>query len=515
MAKQESFGTLSGIWVKRAVDITDCLIGEGYNYLHYNVTSVKPPKDFPRASIVLGLRVEVEERDRPKVTQNILKALSEKDVTGAKYLGKYTYVMNSDGTGPQKENRIDIPIKVGKQPQKLYRIEVKPVKGGGSGGGSASTAINECMFAVYAAIRFHLVDKDLDPSKGLDEELRKKAYDNHCSLDRPLKDLWADPVWHHAHCIGANKLYSRQECQVKNPHFYRGSGFDDAEIKQAYQRVNIDLKAQKKPHFTAEDKWNPSDIWMAEKGFDISPLNNLNTAAEINKFFDQKYASKELVGVSLKKLGPQANFAVLNEEPPAQRKAKVDTFKWINKNGTGGYDLLFENRGGNPIDVYLYYGSGFYDKFQLRNFGGKKASWQIELKGATAAHGRCGGGNVAEIVNKYAPGAMPWNNDPFYNQCNPDNRSNRIDITQEIAKLLVDFKAKNVKGKKQWERDQTQYEEIISEQSTEWRYSKLNGLRLLKALEDNKGAVADQIVQALYLFASSQLDFSSVFVKVY
>ena len=65
MAKQESFGTLSGIWVKRAVDITDCLIGEGYNYLHYNVTSVKPPKDFPQASIVLGLRVEVEERDRP------------------------------------------------------------------------------------------------------------------------------------------------------------------------------------------------------------------------------------------------------------------------------------------------------------------------------------------------------------------------------------------------------------------------------------------------------------------
>ena len=151
----------------------------------------------------------------------------------------------------------------------------------------------------------------------------------------------------------------------------------------------------------------------------------------------------------------------------------------------------------------------------MRNFGGKKASWQIELKGATAAHGRCGGGNVAEIVNKYADGAMPWNNDPFYNQCNPDNRSNRISITQEIAKLLVDFKAKNVQGKKQWERDQTQYEEIIAEQSTEWRYSKLNGLRLLKALENNKGKVANQIVQALYLFASSQLDFSSVFVKVY
>ena len=505
MAKQESFGTLSGQWVRRATDITDCLIGEGYNYLHYDVTSVKPPEEFPRAKIVIGLRVEVEERDRKKATDNISKAILNKDVSGAS--GKYTYVM------PQKDNRIDIPIVVGKQSERIVRIEVKPVTGGGSGGGSASTAINECMAAVYAAIRFHLVNKDLDPDKGLDEKLLNDAYNNHCSLDRPLKDLWADSVWHHAHCLVANKLFHK--VAVKDAHFYRGSGFDDAEIKQAYNRVNLNLKALKEPYFTAEDKWNPADIWIAENGFDISPLNKLDTAAEINKFFDEKYASKELVGVSLKKLGATANFSVINEEPAAERKAKVDSFKWINNNGTGGYDLLFENRGGNPIDVYLYYGSGSFDKFQLRNFGGKKASWQIELKGATAAHGRCGGGNVAEIVNKYAPNAMPWNNDLLYNQCNPDDKSNRISITQEIAKLLVDFKAKNVKGKNQWSRDQTQYEDIIAQQSTEWRYSKLNGLRLLKALEDNKGKVANQIVQALYLFASSQLDFSSVFVKVY
>ena len=106
--KQEHFEEISGNWIKRAVDITDCLIGEGYNYLHYNVMSVQPPKAFPKAKIVLGLRVEVEERDRPKVTKNIQDAVSAKDVTGAKYLGKYTYVTNSDGTGPKKENRVDI-----------------------------------------------------------------------------------------------------------------------------------------------------------------------------------------------------------------------------------------------------------------------------------------------------------------------------------------------------------------------------------------------------------------------
>ena len=80
--------------------------------------------------------------------------------------------------------------------------------------------------------------------------------------------------------------------------------------------------------------------------------------------------------------------------------------------------------------------------------------------------------------------------------------------------MLVDFDAINNRRGTLIERDMAQYEEIVAEKSQEWRYSKLNGLRLLKALRDNP-TKADQIVQALYLFASSQLDFSSVFVKVY
>ena len=152
--------------------------------------------------------------------------------------------------------------------------------------------------------------------------------------------------------------------------------------------------------------------------------------------------------------------------------------------------------------------------FMLRNFGGQKASWQIELKGATAAHGRCGGGNVASIVNEYAPNAMPWDNTNFYNSCSLTNRNARMSITTEICELLVEFNAKNIIRGLEQQRDLAQYEVIVARKPQEWRYSKLNGLRLLKALRNNP-TKADQIVQALYLFASSQLDFSSVFVKVY
>ena len=109
---------------------------------------------------------------------------------------------------------------------------------------------------------------------------------------------------------------------------------------------------------------------------------------------------------------------------------------------------------------------------------------------------------------------MPWDNTNFYSSCNPTNRNATIGITREISELLVEFDAKNVIRGLSHQRDLAQYRSLVAYKPQEWRYSKLNGLRLLKALRDNP-TKADQIIQALYLFASSQLDFSSVFVKVY
>ena len=501
---QNSFTNLGTDFAARARDITTCLREEGYNTRDIiEVRQLDPTKQ-----IVLNLRIDVPQQERGRITNTLVTAITSKNITGS----RETYDVEVNG------NVIDIPI----VDNKKFRVQVKPIQGGGSGAGSASTAINESMFAVYCAVRYHLVTQDLDFRQPISDEVLRQAYNDYCFVDVPFENLWADTVWHKSHCLAANKLYSQQQCRVQDARFYRGSGFDDIEIKNAYKRVNTNLVALNESKFTDEDKWNPSDIWIAKRGFDISPINNLNTAAEINKFLDEKFVSKELVGVSLKKSEgiteaietASARFEVMNQEPPAERRAKVSSYKWVDSNSTGGYDLLFENRGGTPIDVYLYYGSGEFDKFQLRNFGGSKASWQIELKGATAAHGRCGGGNVASIVNEYAPNSMPWDNTNFYNQCNPSLRTARISITREISQLLVDFDAINNRRGTLIERDMAQYEEIVAEKSQEWRYSKLNGLRLLKALRDNP-TKADQIIQALYLFASSQLDFSSVFVKVY
>ena len=281
--RQNSFTNLGTDFAARARDITTCLREEGYNTRDIiEVRQLDPTKQ-----IVLNLRIDVPQQERGRITNTLVTAITSKNITGS----RETYDVEVNG------NVIDIPI----VDNKKFRVQVKPIQGGGSGAGSASTAINESMFAVYCAVRYHLVTQDLDFRQPISEEVLRQAYNDYCFVDVPFENLWADTVWHKSHCLAANKLYSQQQCRVQDARFYRGSGFDDIEIKNAYKRVNTNLVALNESKFTDEDKWNPSDIWIAKRGLDMSPLNNLNTAAEINKFLDEKFISKELVGVSLKK----------------------------------------------------------------------------------------------------------------------------------------------------------------------------------------------------------------------
>ena len=213
-------------------------------------------------------------------------------------------------------------------------------------------------------------------------------------------------LWHVSHCAGVNKLHQRVTMKgTGNVIFYRGKDIDGkntvkGSLSKAYNRVKSEIGG------VSEDKWNPADVWMSVDGF-TSDLDSKPFIDDVNDYIlklagtitTNKISDATLVGISLKKLGANANFSILNAGSSQDRKDAAKSIKFINKNQQGGYQLFFENRGANPIDFYLYYSSGFYDKFQCRNFGGKKASWQIELKGATAAHGRVGGEQVANIVN--------------------------------------------------------------------------------------------------------------------
>jgi hypothetical protein len=188
----------------------------------------------------------------------------------------------------------------------------------------------------------------------------------------------------------------------------------------------------------------------------------------------------------------------------------------VSKYGFKKYDLIFKtvskkDKDDNyPMDAYLYYNTGSFDKFQSRNFGDKDASWQLELKAASAAGGRSGGGSVITILNSldvsYNGLTTGWDNKPFHQTCDPKNKTHRHGITEEILKLLKKYKATGLP------KDDAQAMIEIAQRNQSWRYAKLMSLRLLDCVATS--GKSDDIMRALYLYAASQSDKSSVYIKL-
>ena len=158
------------------------------------------------------------------------------------------------------------------------------------------------------------------------------------------------------------------------------------------------------------------------------------------------------------------------------------------------------------MDMYLFFGTGTYDKFQARNFGGaNSASFQLELKGASANQGRIGGGSVFKILDTLGVKYKSFNNQTLWSQCAP-RHAQRATISQEICDLLTEHSATGLP------KDCTQVIGEIANMGQSYRYSKLLGLRLLDAIK--KSGKADDIMRELYLYGASQSSKSGFYLKL-
>ena len=91
-------------------------------------------------------------------------------------------------------------------------------------------------------------------------------------------------------------------------------------------------------------------------------------------------------------------------------------------------------------------------------------------------------------------------------ECDPENKPHKKRISDEILKLLKKYNASGLP------KTDAQAFGDISQRNQSWRYSKLLGLRLLDCILTS--GKSDEIMKALYLYASSQSDKSSVYVKL-
>ena len=448
--------------------IMGSLGGEDYSYYLFDV---KNANENPRAKKVVEMVVYVPQAKRVTAAANIQASLDGDGVI-AKVL--------------EKETELDVYL-IGNE-KKYIRILVKPNGSKGSGGGAAATAIQEAAQCVYAAMRYYCGDKEI-----YTEEDLKCGMDHVDVGGTKLEDIMGLPKeWKEGSQKGANEIFKK--VGGSGYKFVRGDSLlDDGAIKKAFGRV----KGQ--TNLSSEDKWNPSDIWMVKESAIAEIKKHLdgeNTIDCLNNALLQRFNDKSLIGISLKKIEGAAKMDVKNNQPAAVRKAN-ETAKFVK------YDLTFTS----SMDVYLYYGSGTFEKFQARNFGGSsKGDWKLELKGKSAAQGKIQGAVVIELLKNAGFKNISQFNIPTWAESDP-NASKSKDITTEIYNLLKKHNAKGMTG------TEKNNKADIATQDKSWRYSKLAGLRFLDWLK-HTCSDKDMAMKEIYLYASSQSDKSSVYYKL-
>ena len=492
-----------------------------YSYLVFDVT--KTETDTTK-KVQVFMKVYVPENKRDPATENVKKAM---EVAG------YAVEHRQSKTFNIPEIDIIVPNTNPKIKPNVIRVQFKPIKSSGSGGGAKQTAVQESTSCLYNALRFHVFPNEkLTPGMGLitTDHMNKAAEwidTPGVTLGQMLDFANQDPDWTEVFMDGANKLYDKVNPSANNDFiFVRGDkDIDDGVVKEAFKKCKESLVHKELKN---EDKWNPSDIWIVSKrakGDIIKILKpygvkaTTTTIEVLNDALSQLFTDGKLMGLSLKKTGGSGTVKIVNADTPQERKENLG-IKFEEKKSK---DMLVYDSGRKfksasdqhkqwPMDVYIQYGTGIKDNIQLRNFGGdNKGDWKLELKSEHAAMGKIQG-NVARFILKHT-GFTGVPDEPVWADCHPGKASDtkKKAITEEIYNLLKAYNATGFNtNSAAASKDKMMGDIEIKRQS--WRYSKLAGLRFLEYL-CQPGVDADLAIKELYLFGGSQADHSSIYYK--
>ena len=362
--------------------------------------------------------------------------------------------------------------------QKKVRLIYKPqTGGGGSGAGAEDTTRNESAQAVYAAIAFGM-GKTISNNDVTMKTIQK--YSNLFSVDGNIDDIRNNlpDEWIKSSVTGANALYGRFGRSGKYT-FHRGDATVNR-INAAFERA----KATEGVRMNI-NKWNPSDIWMVKSDFDFKCIDNEKTLLGLNQCIQDELEHGKLIGISLKKMQSGASLSAKN----------VFTDMKFCKD-YAGYEYS-----GKSIDGYIKLSGG--TKIQFRSFGAGLGltGFQGEVKGANANQGKIGLGPLNMILRAHGISQIPTDAASKV-RTDPDG------VFNEIAVGLKKYARLN----------QKQIEELKENENivtSKFLYSKLQVTQLINTLESIRTKkVRDQLVEDIYLYASSQSRFSSAYYKL-
>lgn len=350
-------------------------------------------------------------------------------------------------------------------------------KGGsaGSGAGATLTKLTEASQCLYAAIAFglkrHITNADITESNA---KKFSSMFETDEKTDSMLNDL--PDVWITSCVLGANKLWDTFGGQGKFV-FHRGSKTVDA-IENNFKRikklegVRMDL-----------NKWSPADIYIVSDKFDITCLNEEKTILGLNQCMQERIKSNTLIGVSLKKIIGSASIKLKNFYSDMETTQKYEGYTYSDVS----------------MDAYLNLKGG--TKIQFRSFGGPSSltGWQGEVKGAKANQGKISLGPVNMILKNHGVNPIP------------NNAAQRVkgkDRQKVYQEILEGYKKYSSAGKEK-------VMDIVMKAPDSWLYSKLQATQLIDRIESVRNQEKkNQIIEDLYLYASSQSKYSAAYYKL-
>lgn len=337
--------------------------------------------------------------------------------------------------------------------------------GGGQGAGSKNTAVQESTQCVFNSLS-HIKKQEIKP-EDITFTTISESY-QYCQTTTTLDEVYEfsqNESWKQSFLTSSNILYSY--VSESNYTHHRDSPL----INDLYAKyASTGVKYQ-------SDKWNPSDVWIVkDSALDTRFSSSIE---ELNEQVKELFSKKEIIGVSLKKLGKNPKLEIKNMDKENKKKYQYLGYKTTSKSK----------------DISLLYDGG---RICFRTFN-HATNWAGEILGKTASHGKIGFGPISNILKKFDIELQPTKEIKLFWE---EHEYLAITSLMVLFTTKVDILPKE------------NFDIFIQDKNIDWRVSKLLGLQLVAKIEAQPKDIQDQIITQIISYASSELDESSVYLKL-
>jgi hypothetical protein len=356
--------------------------------------------------------------------------------------------------------------------------------GSGSGGGAENTKMNESSVCLWCAVyKVHGAADINTVVKYYNDRNVKLLYD----VDESDKNMisqkdqkWLDHYERTAEFL-VEGLFNKGDYV-----FHRGGDFV-ARIYKIFSKLN---KLMDVP-FANANKWNPADIWVSRKGFDLPGIEDCQTIDCLNRYILNALKDRDLIGISLKKTENsirQTNFNVGEKRAP---------MKWR------GFRVAAPGKGiFGSKDVYVY-GEGEDEvDMQVRSFD-DLSGYQGEIIGKIAKYGKIAHGPINQVLIDLKLSTLPPQQ-----QIVAKSRSKDKALLKNLYNMFSKYDEPGMSEQNFITTAQS------SETKADWIFSKYLGVQLIDTLMSATPVKRNGFVQGAIGYALSNSKNSSAFIKI-